>query len=116
MISGFAIIIENNIVYCSNEQKYTSFEIILFIEKLITSINPSGIWRLDSILLQIPDGRNERIIIKHKVNENGQNIFYAILGDFDANAPEAFKMLNEFYGKVESTLSTDGDIKEVIRN
>ena len=115
MISGFSIIVEDNIVYCSNEQKYTSFEIILFIERLIRSINPRSMWRLDSILLQIPDGRNERIIIKHVINEKGENIFYSILGDFDANAPEAFKMLNEFYGKVESNLNSEGNLREILK-
>ncbi|MEJ2278615.1 MAG: hypothetical protein P8Y70_12825 [Candidatus Lokiarchaeota archaeon] len=115
MISGFSIILDNDIIYCSNEKTYTSFEIILFIEKLIRSINPKSVWRLDSILLENPQGQLERILIKHIINNN-ENIFYCILGDFEADSPGAFKMLNEFYGKVESAYSSGSTLKEVFNN
>jgi hypothetical protein len=116
MISGFSIIIDNDILYCSNDEKYTSFEIILFIEKLIRSINPKSMWRLDSILLDNPNGKSEIILIKHIENQEGENIFYCVLGDFDAKSPEAFKLLNEFYGKVESTYNLGKNLRETLEN
>ena len=35
MITGFSIILDGNVIYCSNEDKCSLFETILYIEKLI---------------------------------------------------------------------------------
>ena len=53
MINGFTIILEEDILYCSNQKKYNSFEVILFLEKLLRSINPRNTWRLKKICLKV---------------------------------------------------------------
>lgn len=99
MITGFAIILDDEILYISNENKYPVFEIVLFVEKLIRSINPKNVWRLRNIFFEGLEGR-ERMIIKHHVTDDFQNLFYCITGDFLSNSEAADNMLNEFYEKV----------------
>ncbi len=52
MITGFTIILEDDILYCSDDLKYNAFEIVLFVEKLISSVNPRNTWRLRKICLK----------------------------------------------------------------
>jgi len=115
MITGCAIILENDILYCSNENKYTTFEIILFIEKLLSAINPKQTWRLNSIYLEGYSMGKERIVIKHIVTKNNQNLFYCISGNFTAGSREAFNMLEEFYEKVNANYKTTELLKESSR-
>ncbi|MHA1291229.1 MAG: hypothetical protein ACTSQJ_01015 [Promethearchaeota archaeon] len=100
MITGFAIIFEEDILYCSNESHYSSFEIILFIEKLISSLNPKKTWRLNSIYLKGYRMGKERLVIKHLITETKENIFFCVGGDFFPNSIAAKEMLEEFYTKV----------------
>ncbi|MBY9002614.1 MAG: hypothetical protein KGD73_01460 [Candidatus Lokiarchaeota archaeon] len=101
MITGFAIILDEEILYVSNENKYAFFEIVLFIEKLIKSINPKNYWRLKNIFFENDNGR-ERMIIKHLITENNENLFYCITGDFISGSEEADRMLDEYIEKVSA--------------
>lgn len=102
MISGFSIILEDDILYCSNKKKYPSFEIVLFVEKLMRSINPRNSWRLKKICLTNKKIRKERIIIKHIVTKKNKNLFFCIIGDFLVGSDQAFKMLKEFSKQVNN--------------
>ncbi len=106
MITGYGIILEDDILYCSNENTYNSFEIVLFVEKLISSINPNRTWRLSNIYLKGFRMGKERMIIKHIFTENNQNLFYCINGDFSATSEVAYKMLEEFYDKITNYYKT----------
>jgi hypothetical protein len=112
MITGFALILNEDILYCSDKEKYATFEIILFIEKLMKSIN--NIWRLDCIYLENEENgklNEERILIKHIVNEEGDNLFYCISGYFpNPESKEIYNMLNEFQHKVETFYSSPEDM------
>ena len=99
MISGFSIILEDDILYCSNKKKYPSFEIVLFVEKLISSLNPKNYWRLKNIYFKGKESK-ERMVIKHIVSESDQNLFYCIAGNFLSNSEEIFKLLDEYQEKV----------------
>jgi len=101
MITGFAIILDDEILYISNENKLLMFEIVLFIEKLIRSINPNNGWRLKNIFFEGKSGR-ESMIIRHVVTEDLQNLYYCITGDFLSNSEEADNLLKEFYEKVNA--------------
>ena len=111
MITGFAIILDEEILYVSNQNKYPFFEIVLFVEKLIKSINPKNCWRLTNIFFEGEKGR-ERMIIKHDINEINQNIFYCITGDFVSGSEEANRMLEEYYEKVKANYDTAESIKK----
>ena len=111
MITGFAIILDNKILYVSNENKFPTFEIVLFVEKLINSINPKNLWRLTNIFFEGKKTK-ERMIIRHITTEQNQNIFYCITGDFLSNSREADKLLDEFYEKVSANYETIEKIKE----
>jgi len=107
MITAFAIILNEEILYVSDKEKYNIFETILFIEKLMKSIN--NIWRLDSIYLEDSEGEvknEERIIIKHIVNNKGDNLFYCISGYFNPDSKESYKMLTDYQKKVEQFYSS----------
>jgi len=112
MISGFSIILEDDILYCSNKKKYPSFEIVLFVEKLMRSINPRNSWRLKKICLTNQKIRKERIIIKHIVNKKNQNLFFCIIGNFLVGSSQAFKMLKEFSKQVNSHFKNLGELEE----
>ncbi|MHA1146735.1 MAG: hypothetical protein ACTSR8_00655 [Promethearchaeota archaeon] len=112
MISGYAIILEEKILYCSNESKYTSFEIVVFVEKLIASLNPKHTWLLNSIYLKGYGMGKERILIKHIYTENNENLFFCIAGDFQANSPTAFQMLEEFYIKINEYYKNTRHLKQ----
>jgi len=101
MITGFAIILDEEILYVSNDNKYAFFEIVLFIEKLIKSINPKNYWRLKNIFFE-NDQAKERMIIKHLITENNENLFYCITGDFISGSEEADRMLDEYIEKVNA--------------
>ena len=100
MITGFSIILENEIIYCSNEYTYTTFEILLFIEKLVSSLNPNQTWRLNNICFQNSSGQEERMIIKHLITSTRQNLFFCLLGDVQFGSQESFNLLEEFYEKI----------------
>ncbi|MBY8990008.1 MAG: hypothetical protein KGD58_04560 [Candidatus Lokiarchaeota archaeon] len=100
MINGFTIILEEDVLYCSNNKKYSSFEIILFLEKLLRSINPRNTWRLKKICLKDHKIGRERIIVKHIVTKKLQNLFFCIIGDFEVGSEETFKIVNEFSKQV----------------
>ena len=100
MITGFTIILEDEILYCSDDIKYNLFEIVLFVEKLISSINPRYTWRLNKICLKDQKNGRERIIIKHIVTEKHQNLFFCIVGDFNVNSIETLNIVNEFTKQV----------------
>lgn len=111
-LNGFAIILEDNVFYCSNESMYSSFEIVLFIEKLISSINPKKTWRLTNISLKGYRMSAERILIKHEITEQEENLFYCVSGDFSIGSKIAPKILNEFYSKVKSYYKNNDLLKQ----
>lgn len=96
MISGFSIILDNKILYCSNDKKYNAFEIVLFVEKLLSQLK----WQLRKICLKSKKIGRERIIIEHVVTKAGQNLFFCSVGNFKVGSQEAFKMLQDFSKQV----------------
>jgi hypothetical protein len=100
MISSFSIILENDILYCSDDKKYNAFEILLFVEKLLRSINPRNTWRLKKICLKHKKHGRERVIVEHVVTKAGQNLFFCSIGNFSVGSLESFKMLKEFSKQV----------------
>ena len=112
MITGFAIILDEDVLYVSNSNKYPSFEIVLFVEKLIRSLNPKNFWRLTNILFEGDMGK-ERMIIRHIVTENDQSLFYCITGDFPSNSEEVSKLMDEYIEKVTANYETAEIIKKM---
>lgn len=106
MITGYAVIIDDEILYCSNEKKYTVFEILLFIEKLITAINPKQEWRINKIIFQDSHDKKLRMIIKHVITKDHHNVFYCILGNIRLESRTAMDMLEEFYDKVNDNYNS----------
>ncbi|MHA2280340.1 MAG: hypothetical protein ACXAC5_05775 [Promethearchaeota archaeon] len=100
MITGFSIILEDDILYCSDDIKYNLFEIVLFVEKLISSINPRYTWRLKKICLKDQKLGRERIIVKHVITEKQQNLFFCTVGNFDVSSLETLNIVNEFSKQV----------------
>lgn len=96
MISGFSIILDDKILYCSNDKKYNAFEIVLFIEKLLSQLK----WRLKKVCLKSKKLGRERIIVEHVVTKAGQNLFFCSVGNFSVGSQEAFKMLQDFRKQV----------------
>jgi len=115
MITGFSIILDDDVLYISNENKYAAFEIVLFVKKLICSLNPKNFWRLTDIYFEGETGK-ERMIIKHIVTEKGQNIFYCITGDFLSNSEEVSNLLAEYYEKVAANYETVDTIQKASKN
>ncbi len=100
MITGYSIILEDEILYCSNEYTFTTFEILLFIEKLIRSLNPHQTWRLNNLCFQNSTGQEERMIIKHIITDTHQNLFFCLLGDIKFGSKVAINVLEDFYEKI----------------
>lgn len=100
MISGFAVILDNEVLFCSNDTKYTSFEIVLFVQNLLKSINPRHNWRLKDIFLEGQEMGKERMLIKHVLTNDNKDLFYCISGAFKANSREIDVMLDEFYKSI----------------
>jgi len=115
MITGFAIILDEEVLYVSNSNKYSSFEIVLFVEKLTSSLNPKNHWRLTNIYFEGESGK-ERMIIKHVVTESNQNLFYCITGDFPSNSKEVSKLMDEYIEKVTANYETAEIIKKFSNN
>ena len=112
MITGFAIVLDEDVLYVSNSNKYPSFEIVLFVEKLISSLNPKNHWRLTDIFFEGETGK-ERMLIRHLITEDNQNLFYCITGDFPSNSKEVFKLMDEYIEKVTANYETAEVIKNV---
>lgn len=115
MITGFSIILDDDVLYVSNENKYPAFEIVLFVKKLISSLNPKNLWRLTDIYFEGETGK-ERMIIKHIVTENNLNLFYCITGDFLSNSEEVSKLMAEYYEKVTLNYETVEFIQKASKN
>ncbi|MFW9879945.1 MAG: hypothetical protein ACFFG0_43280 [Candidatus Thorarchaeota archaeon] len=112
MISGFTIILEEDILYCSDKRKYNSFEIILFLEKLLRSINPRNTWRLKKICYKDHKIGRERIFVKHIVTVKQQNLFFCIIGNFNVGSEETFKIVNEFSKQVNIHYKNLAELKK----
>ena len=91
---SYGIILEDEILYCSNEEKYNVFEIILFVEKLIRSFNPKQTWRLNSIYLKSAKDK-QRIIIRHNLTETNKNLFFLVSGVYKESSQEIRNILRE---------------------
>ena len=100
MISGFSVILDNEVLYCSNDAKYTLFEIVLFVQKLLKSINPRHNWRLKDIFLEGQEIGKERMLIKHVLTKDNKDLFYCISGAFKTSSREVNVMLDEFYKSI----------------
>ncbi|MFX0104330.1 MAG: hypothetical protein ACFE75_02425 [Candidatus Hodarchaeota archaeon] len=87
---------DDKILYCSNDKKYNAFEIVLFIEKLLSQLK----WRLKKVCLKSKKLGRERIIVEHVVTKAGQNLFFCSVGNFSVGSQEAFKMLQDFRKQV----------------
>jgi hypothetical protein len=85
---------------------------VLFVEKLISSLNPKNNWRLTDIFFEGDNGK-ERMIIEHLFTENNQNLFYCITGDFPSHSEEVTKLLEEYVDKVKANYATADIIKDV---
>jgi hypothetical protein len=115
MITGFSIILDDDVLYVSNENKYPTFEIVLFVKKLISSLNPKNFWRLTDIYFEGENGK-EGMVIKHIVTENDQNLFFCITGDFLSNSEEVSKLMAEYYEKVTLNYETVEFIQKASKN
>ncbi|MFX1257841.1 MAG: hypothetical protein ACFFAN_08280 [Promethearchaeota archaeon] len=111
MITGYGIILENDILYLSDENKYPKFEIILFVTKFLRVFNPKQTWRLNKICLKNSKMEKERILIKHYINEN-KNLLFFVSGNFKNNSYEIDNMLSEFFEKVRMLYYTTDLIKQ----
>jgi len=100
MISGFAVILDNDILYCSNDAKFTLFEIVLFVQKLLKSINLRRNWRLKDIFLEGQEFGKERMLIRHEITKENKDLFYCISGNFKTRSQEINVMLDEFYKSI----------------
>ncbi|MFX0043396.1 MAG: hypothetical protein ACFE8L_10830 [Candidatus Hodarchaeota archaeon] len=76
------------------------------------SINPRNSWRLKKICLTNKKIRKERIIIKHIVTKNNQNLFFCIVGNFFVGSDQAFKMLKEFSRQVNNHFKNLVELEE----
>jgi len=111
-----AIILEEEILYCSNEEKLFTFEMILFIKELIKIINPNHTWRLYNVVFRRYRTGKERLVIKHFFNEENQSVFFCINCLFEDNTSEANKLLNEFYEDVKIQFNTIESLREVSKD
>lgn len=109
---SYGIILEDEILYCSNDKKYNVFEIILFIEKLLRSFNPKQTWRLNNIYLKSSNRGKERIIIRHYLTETNENLFIFVSGVFKEDSQEIRNMLVEFFEKVRAYYNTGNLLKK----
>ncbi len=100
MISAFSIILEDDILFCSKKKRYNAFEIVLFVDKLLRSINPKNTWRLEKICLKKKKRPRRRIIVKQVLTKNNKNLFFCIIGKFNVDSIEAPKLLDEFSKQV----------------
>lgn len=114
MITGFSIILNDNIIYCSNETQYSSFEIILFLKELLTNMNPNQTWRINKLILQSLQFKKEIMIIKHLVKD-GDQLFYCVSGDFNEYSKITNNMLEEFQKKVETYYKSIDVLKEAYK-
>ena len=107
---SYGIVLEEEILYCSNEEKYMILEIILFVEKLIRGFNPKHTWRLNSICLKSAENK-ERLIIRHELTETNKNLFFVVCGVYEERSQEIRNILGEFYQKVNDTYN-NGELLE----
>jgi len=111
MISAFSIILEDEILYCSKKKKYNAFEVVLFVNKLLTSLNPKKTWRLNKICLKNQKTTRERIIVEHVITKDNNNLFFCSIGNFNVGSEEAVKILNEFGKQVNLQYRNLTDLK-----
>ena len=113
MISAFSIILEDDILYSSKKKKFNAFEIVLFVDKLLRSLNPKKNWRLDKVCLKNHKTTRERIIIEHIITRSNKNLFFCSIGNFKVGSVEVFKMLKEFGRQVSLQYRNLDDLKSI---
>ncbi len=113
MISAFSIILEDDILYNSKKKKFSAFEIVLFVDKLLRSLNPKNNWRLNKVCLKNHKTTRERIIIEHIITKDNKNLFICSVGNFKVGSKEAFKMLKDFVRQVSLQYRNLDDLKSL---
>ncbi|MHA1728698.1 MAG: hypothetical protein ACTSWY_08185 [Promethearchaeota archaeon] len=105
MITSFAIIVNEEIIYVSQREEELKFEVVIFANAFLKLLNQKNgnRWKLHKIILQpIKSFHKEKILI-HQIQNNDLDleILYCVLGKFSDGSKIGFEILEAFKRNIE---------------
>ncbi|MHA1819705.1 MAG: hypothetical protein ACTSU2_06515 [Promethearchaeota archaeon] len=116
MISLFAVIIDDEVVYASNEEEYPYFEVVVFASTLLNLLGQRK-WRLHKLKLSPIKGfYKEKVLIYHVYYEDvGMDVLYCVSGSFSEGSKVGYEMLYKFRERIEKIYKPNL-FREMVKN
>jgi hypothetical protein len=93
---AFALIADEDILYCSNEDAFPFFEVVIFANALNKQLS-AGKWHMHKIILwPLTAEHDMRILIRVVPSEDGRCLLYCVFGDFQKGSVLGYQLLEEF--------------------
>ena len=102
---GFALIADEDILYCSDEDAFPFFEIVIFANALNNQLS-AGKWHMHKVILwPMIAEQDKRILIRVTRSEEGRFLLYCVLGDFQKGSATGYQLLEEFEKRLTGVYS-----------
>ncbi len=102
---AFALIADEDILYCSNEDAFPFFEIVIFANALNKQLS-AGKWHIHKIILwPMAAEHDQRILTRVVRSEDGRSLLYCVFGDFQKGSVTGYQLLEEFEKRLTAVYS-----------
>ncbi|MHA1338892.1 MAG: hypothetical protein ACTSRZ_02810 [Promethearchaeota archaeon] len=108
MISTFGLIVNDEIIYTSNEQDYPILEIVIFSNSLLKMLSKNK-WRLHKIIITpINSSENEKILVHQKYYcDNNLDVLFCVKGKFSEGSRIGYELLSNFEEQITQLYPVD---------
>ncbi len=93
---AFALIADEDILYCSQEDAFPFFEIVIFANALNNQLS-AGKWKIHKVVLwPMAADHDQRILTRVTRSDDGRSLVYCVYGDFQKGSVTGYQLLEEF--------------------
>ncbi len=119
---AFALVADEDILYCSNEDAFPFFEIVIFANALNNQLS-AGKWHIHKIVIwPMAADHDQRILTRVARSEDGRSLLYCVYGDFQKGSVIGYQLLEEFEKRVmavyphQTVCSMASGRQEILKN
>ncbi len=102
---AFALVADEDILYCSNEDAFPFFEIVIFANALNNQLS-AGKWQIHKIVIwPMAAEHDQRILTRVTRSEDGRSLLFCVYGDFQKGSVIGYQLLEEFEKRLTAVYS-----------
>src|SRR6056297_217123 len=99
----FAVIINDNIEFCSNKKHYAKFEIAIFADMLIKELGEEGNWKLHKILFHdIEEDKDLKLLTFVE-----RPVIICLLGELKFGSAHGYELLGKIINQIKEKFSIE---------